>query len=801
MKVDSAFSWRFAWHRAAYEIQKHLDSITAGHLVFPNQRMNLFLKAVIAIAALVVLISAVAAQSIRISGTVRDTTASVVTGAAVHIRAGEYSATTKTDSNGEFTFAQVPNGPGLLEVIATGFAETSISWVSSPGSATNIVLKPANVNEEVVVSAARSELKLSETPGSMVRLSGADVAASPSLTVDDMLRQVPGFSLFRRSSSRTANPTSQGVSLRGLGASGPSRALVLEDGIPLMDPFGGWVYWNRIPPIEVSSVEVFRGGASNLYGSDAMGGVVQFISREAERPAFSLETFYGNEKTPNVSLWAGDTIGKWNFEAATDLFRSDGYVLVPSSQRGSIDTPANSEHATLDLGIGYRLGSSGKIFAKGNFYDEFRNNGTPVQTNDTQIGEGAVGLDQQFGGSNSLSLRIFGDAQGYNQRFSSIASDRSSESLTDIQHVPAQQLGGTAQWTHVLGKTQTLIIGSDIQEVIGSTNEQLFSSGRHTANNMAGGRQRTFGIFGDDIFRFRQRWTVILGARFDDWWNLDASTVRIPISPPGITTGTAFPDRSDIAFNPRLSVLRSLNSNVSVTASAYRSLRAPTLNELYRSFRLGSVITNSNASLRAERLTGAEAGMNVTALNQKLELRGTFFWSDIVDPVANVTLSTTPSLITRQRQNLGRTRSRGVEFDSVVHVNKSIQISAGYDYTDATVVSFPAGANLQGLDIPEVPRHTFTWEGRYWNPKILLLSVQGRFVGKQFDDDQNLFPLDSFYTMDFLAGRPVTKNLEIFAAAENMLNQQYMVARTPITNLGPPILFRVGLRLNFPATR
>ncbi len=763
--------------------------------------MTFPLKTCIAIIASAALVSMGSAQSIRVNGTVRDATQSVVTGAAVNVRAGKFLAATKTDSNGEFTFAQVPNGPGLLEVTAAGYAEAHISWNDPPASLLNIVLKPASVNEQIVVSATRSEIRLSETPGSMVQLSKADVVASPSLTVDDMLRQVPGFSLFRRSSSRTANPTSQGVSLRGLGASGPSRALVLEDEIPLMDPFGGWVYWDRIPPMEVSSVEVFRGGTSNLYGSDAMGGVVQFISREAEGPAFSLETSYGNEQTPNVSLWAGDTIGKWDFNGATDLFRSDGYILVPSSQRGNVDTPANSEHATVDFGIGYRLSPNAKVLAKGNFYDEFRNNGTPIQTNDTQIEEGSVGLDQQFGASNSLSLRIFGDAEGYNQRFSSIASDRSSESLTDIQHVPAQQLEGTAQWTHALGKIQTVIVGSDLQEVIGSSDEQLFSSGIHTANSIAGGRQRAFGFFGEDIFQLHQKWTVILGARFDDWWNLDGSTVRIPISTPGSLIGTAYPDRGDIAFNPRLSVLRSLKRNVSVTASVYRSFRAPTLNELYRSFRLGNVLTNSNAGLEAEHLTGAEAGVNANGFHQKVELRGTFFWSDIVNPIENVTISSTSSLITRRRQNLGRTRSRGVELDSVLHVNKNIQFSAGYAYTDATVVSFPASSSLLGLDIPEVPRHTFTWEGRYWNPKILLLSVQGRFVGKQFDDDQNLLPLDSFYTMDFLVGRSLTKNLEIFAAAENMLNQQYMVARTPITNLGPPILFRAGLRLNFPPAK
>ncbi len=391
--------------------------------------MRFLLRAGITTAAVAALASMASAQSLRIRGTVCDTSQAAVTGAAVTVHSGKFLATTNTDSNGEFAFVQVPNGPGLLEVTAVGFAEFHISWKVPPVSPVGIVLNLASLKEEVVVSATRSKVSLSDAPGSMVRLSGADIVASPSSMADDMLRQVPGFSLFRRSSSRTANPTSQGVSLRGLGASGPSRALVLEDGIPLMDPFGGWVYWDRIPPVEVSSVEVFRGGASNLYGSDAMGGVVQFITREAESPALSLETSYGNEQTPTVSLWAGDTIGRWNFEGATDLFRSDGYILVPSSQRGSVDTATNSEHATVDLGIGYRLRSGAKIFAKGNYYDEFRNNGTPIQINDTQIEEGTVGFDQQFGLSNSLSARIFGDAQGYDQRFSSIASDHPASHL------------------------------------------------------------------------------------------------------------------------------------------------------------------------------------------------------------------------------------------------------------------------------------------------------------------------------------------------------------------------------------
>ena len=733
------------------------------------------------------------AGTTSIVGTVHDASGAAVQHADVTFQSGTFTVSVKTDDSGKFTFESVAASAGTIAASAPGFTTAQINWSSTSGTL-DIVLSPSAVKEQVIVSASRTQLRLSEAPGSTVFLSEKDVASTPALTVDDMLRQVPGFALFRRSGSRTANPTSQGVSLRGLGASGPSRALVLEDGIPLGDPFGGWIYWGRIPKAEIASVEVFRGGVSDLYGSNALGGVMQFISRQPEDPAMSLEMSYGNERTPDLSFWTGAAKGPWDFQAATDLFHTDGYVVVPSSIQGSVDVPANTEHATLDATIGHKLGGTGRIFGRGGYFNEARQNGTVVQSNDTHLVTGALGLDESWN-NDSLSLRAYGDAQSYNQSFSSIAADRNSESLTDLQHVPAQQLGISAQWSHVLGKMQTLIVGADGSEVIGESDEQIFSSGTHTANTTGGGRQRTLGWFAEDIFRFRNKWTVILGGRFDDWNNFDASTSRTPISTATPATGTIFADRSNTAFNPRLSVLRALGDNFSVTASMYRSFRAPTLNELYRGFRLGSVVTNSNANLIAERLTGGEAGLNAYALEHKLSLRGTFFWSDIVDPIENVTLSTTPSLITRQRQNLGRTRSRGTELEGEFHVTSRVDFSAGYAFTDATVVNFPGGA-LQGLRIPQVPRNQLTFEARYWNPEKLMLSLQGRFVGSQFDDDQNQFPLDQFFSLDLIAAHSLRHNMDVFGALENLTDQRYQVAKTPTLNLGPPILFRIGLRWN-----
>ena len=745
------------------------------------------------------------AQTITISGSVRDSNGAAVAGAAVFLNTGQFSASTLTNSDGSFSVDSVPQSSGSIRVDARGFSPQKQNWSADSGPLV-FTLQPTGVSEQVVVSATRSEMKLGDVPGSAVLFSAQDFAANPALTLDDALRDVPGFNLFRRASSRVSNPTTQGVSLRGVGASGPSRALVLEDGVPIVDPFGGWVYWDRIPRDQISDVEVFRGGSSNLYGSDALGGIVQFLSRVPTGPEASLDISYGTEKTPDLSTWAGTTVGRWDMEGALDLGHTDGYVLTASSQRGAVDTLANSEHATVDAGVGYRIKDAGRAFLRGTFFDEARHNGTFLTKNSTGTGFGVAGINVPVTDHDWISARVYGQSQGYDQSFSSVAPARNVEHLTNLQHVPSQELGTAVQWNHVWA-SQTLIVGTDANEIIGASVEQLFSavSGAHFANNIAGGRQRTVGIFGEDIVKIRS-WIIIAGARFDDWNNFNGSTVRISL-PSGAAAGTNFADRSENSFSPRLSIMRKFRGNVSAYVSGYRAFRAPTLNELYRSFRLGTTLTENNPLLSAERLTGAEAGVRTTAFGNKLEARGDVFWADIVDPITNVTLSTTPNLTTAQRQNLGRSRSVGTEIDGIVHVNSSIQFSAGYEYTHATVLD--SSATLNGLNVPEVPRNQFTFEARYWNPRIVLASVQGRYSSSQFDNDINTLLLKQYFVMDLFLSRPVGHGVEVYAAAENLFNQRYatqlsapqVAGGQPLQTLGPPILARVGLRFAFPVSK
>lgn len=227
----------------------------------------------------------------------------------------------------------------------------------------------------------------------------------------------------------------------------------------------------------------------------------------------------------------------------------------------------------------------------------------------------------------------------------------------------------------------------------------------------------------------------------------------------------------------------------------YRAFRPPTLNELYRNFRLGNVQTLANSALTAEQLTGAEAGTSYSAWHERLSVRGTLFWSDISDPIANVTLSTTSSLITQQRQNLGQIRSRGVDLDAEARLSSSVTVSGGLQYVDATVTSFPANTQLVGLLVPHVPRHDLNFQARYSRPRRVTAALQGSFVGSTFDNDQNTLLLRDYFLLDALVSRPLGHGMEVFVAGENLANQRYDVARTPVLTSGPPILFRAGFRL------
>jgi outer membrane receptor protein involved in Fe transport len=736
-------------------------------------------------------------QEVTVAGVVQDQNGAPVTGAEVTITAPSFSARSKTDSAGQFHFDRVPRTLVELAITVQGFSTVERRLNANGEDTTKllIILAPATISEQVTVTATRTETRFSETAASVVVLRSEDLQTTAAITLDDALRQVPGFNLFRRSSSRAANPTSQGVSLRGLGASGASRALVLADGIPLNDPFGGWIYWDRVPRESVTQVEVLSGAASHLYGSSALGGIISISTRKPQTNALNFETFYGNEQTPGASLFLTGKKRDWRASLATEIFSTEGYIPVAPLERGPIDTPASSRHSVITARLERWFGKNQRVFGSSSFFGESRKNGTPLQTNRTHIRQFSFGGELASVEDGDFTAHVYGGTQVYDQNFSAISANRDSETLTRVQRVPAQFVGFSSQWSRAFGKHQTIVAGYESQQVRGASDEIVFVSGRATSFVGAGGRQQTYGGYFEDLMKFGSRLFINAGARFDYWRNNHALSAARPVTATGPTSVAIFPDHTESALSPHLSAVYRIGSRISLSASGMRAFRAPTLNELYRSFRVGNVLTLANENLRAERLTGGEGGIRFNSANDKLVLRGTFFWNEITRPVANVTLVTTPGLITRQRQNLGRTRSRGVEFETESRVSQYWRLSAGYLFVDSVVVRFPANITLEGLMVPQVARHQFTFQSKFTKPAIGTLSFQGRTASSQFDDDQNLFRLGSYFTVDAFVSRRIARGLEAFIAAENLFNQRYEVGKTPVTTLGPPILVRVGLRV------
>jgi outer membrane receptor protein involved in Fe transport len=727
-----------------------------------------------------------------IHGTVRDQTGAVIQGARVTVRGASSQQSTTSAADGNFRFERVPQEAVTLTAEAPGFAPFKHGL--EPGdSVMDVVLAPGTVSQELSIAANRSEVRLADTAESVSILSRPALESAAALTLDDVLREVPGFTLFRRSGSRTANPTSQGVSLRGIGASGASRALVLYDGIPLNDPFGGWIYWGQIPLQSVDSVEVLQGGASSLYGSGALGGVVNILPLRREQNLVSLDVSGGSEETADFSVADSWKAGPWIFDNSGAIYRTSGYVLVPSDTRGTVDTPADSSHQMIQTTVRRMLGSA-HAFAGASFYNEARDNGTPVQVNDTQLWQVRAGSDLPTRAGN-FQFRGYGGGQRFNQTFSSIAVTRTTETLVDSQHVPAQQAGGSLVWSRQLDHFNSLVGGADSSYKRGFSDETNFAASRPSANVSSGGNQLSSGVFLQDAVRLGSRAVLTAGGRYDNWNNYDAHSQTAPLIATVRPSFSAFVDKSEHAFSPRGAVLLVASHHVTLTASGYKSFRGPALNELYRAFRLGNTVTLANSQLRAERLSGAESGANLSF--GRARFHTAFFWMAVSDPIANVTVSRTPTLITNQRQNLGRTRSRGVEASAEFHYH-DIEVTAGYQFVDAQVTSFSANPMLVGLQIPQVAAHQFTFQSSYRMSDGWSFALQGRAAGKQFEDDLNLLPLDSFFQLDAYVAKQLHGRLTIFAAAENLLNSRVVIGRTPVSTIGPPILARAGLKLRFP---
>jgi outer membrane receptor protein involved in Fe transport len=664
------------------------------------------------------------------------------------------------------------------------------------------------VQQTVTVTADRGLAGITDSATSVAVLPQQQLEREPGLTLDDRLHQVAGFQLFRRTSSWTANPTSQGVSLRGLGSTAASRTLVVSDQVPLNDPFGGWIHWDEIPTLAIQQVDLLRGGAADLYGSSAIGGVVDIVP-VAPLPAAPVSALAAQ---PHSFAFAADASGATENSGLEDALLSaathhiatlaaftglttGGYITTAPALRGSVDRPSNVtfESGRLELHT-QPLRSPLSAFLLGNVLNESRSNGTPDQTNATRLWRYIGGADDDLARTH-LVLRGYGSRESYRQSFSSIAVNRNSEALTRLQHVPLDEFGFVAQAARSLAPNLTAALGADLRDVRATDDETAVASAVTTSSSA---RQREIGGYADAIWQ-PGPWSLSGSIRVDSFHTFNAQQT---LSNSAATT--PLPNLDELFAGPRVGLVyrpqaRKLNHSLALTATAFRAFRGPTMNELYRTGQVGQQTTLANDALLAERATGFEFGGELTS--RAGHIRATYFWTEVNRPISAVLLSQTAATQTLQRQNLGQIRSRGLMLEAQTERWRGLDASLGYQLAVATVTAFnsnsPAQANLTGNWIPEVPRESVTSALNYSQPRVATLHLLASYEGQEYDDAANQFLLHPYARFDVSAERALPRGFTVFAGAQNLLNRSIDAGRTPILTLAPPRLVQAGLRYNF----
>jgi outer membrane receptor protein involved in Fe transport len=610
----------------------------------------------------------------------------------------------------------------------------------------------------------------------------ARLQADAAGRVEDVLKDVAGFSQFRRSDSRSANASAQGANLRGIGGNAASRTLVLLDGVPMADPFFGYIPYSAIVPERLSAIRVTRGAGTGAFGAGAVAGILEMASAtRTDLPLVSASGLYGSRDATELSATFSPNVGAGFVSVSARWDRGDGFQTSPPEQRVAASVPARYDSRSGSVRAVAPLGGSAELQARLLVFRDART-------------LRFAGADSHSEGQDA-SLRLISrgpwqvDALAYAQarNFANIViSGTSFRKSLDQRDTPALGLGGKIELRPPVGGGHVLRLGVDARRASGDMFEDAYNAGIAsnpvTARRHASGRQLTTGAFVEDDWTLG-RLVLTGGARIDRWTITEGRFE----SRGTLNQTILFPDRSDWEAGGRAGVLWKASDGVALRAAAYTGFRLPTLNELYRSFVVFPVTTQANAGLAPEHLRGAEAGVDLTPA-PGVSLGLTAFENRLEDAIANVTIGAN----LRQRQNVPAIVARGVELTAAARIG-DFDLSGSYAYSRSRVKA--PGSALDGLRPAQTPRHAGSATLAWLPEGGARLAATLRYVGRQYEDDLNIDSLPGALTVDGFASVPIGRGLTVIGRAENIFDKAVITRNAGGSiDLGTPRTLWIGIR-------
>lgn len=623
--------------------------------------------------------------------------------------------------------------------------------------------------EQIIVVTGRG-IDAEERTSATTTIERAAIERSASGRMEDVLRDVAGLASFRRSDSRSAHPTSQGLTLRGLGGNAASRVALILDGVPQADPFGGWIAFGSLDPNAIDRIRVTRGA-----GIEALAGTIAIDSRApvtGSQVEASLAA--GARAALDARLGAGT---RWDGGFATlfaDAARGDGFVPVVAADRGAADRRAPYRGGIARARLVQAIGRAEAQLSASTFLDR-RTRGTAFSDNRQRGGDASLRLVGK--GSAPWSALAYVQKRRFDSDFAAVSAGRNAATMTLDQHVPASGWGLRGELAPKFGNVATRV-GVEFRRVTGETDELFrFVDGAATRTREAGGRNDVAGLFAGASWS-SGLWSIAGEARADHWTMAEGRLVEADRAGT-VLTDLAFDRRSGWQGSGRLGVSRVVSSTLALRAAAYRGWRLPTLNELYRPFRAGADATAANAALDPERLRGVEAGIDWTP-GRNTKFSATAFANRLRGAIANVSLGSGPGIFPqvgfvaangtfRQRQNVDAITTRGIEVDGR-WTRGAWRAALSYALTDARLVASGAAIALDGKRPAQVARHSAS-ASLGWTGTRVTINGTARFTGRQFEDDNNDRALPAALTFDGSARFAVSRNVGIEARVENLFDR------------------------------
>lgn len=620
---------------------------------------------------------------------------------------------------------------------------------------------------EIVVTGQGLPRSPGDAAFDVISIDRARLEASASGRMEDILRDAAGFQQFRRSDARSAHPTSQGATLRGLGGNASTRALILLDGVPMVDPFGGWVSWAALDPARIGHVRVTRGGGSGVYGPGALAGTIELSSMSPdEAHAVDASVAYGSRDSIDADATVTARLGGGFLMLSGGHAQGDGFIPVVEEDRGPIDRAARYKQSRAAARAVIPVGAETELQANGSFLLDRRDRGVPFTGNSNLAVDSSIRLVGR--GRWGWEATAWLQHREFSSGFASIGAGRATVSQSlDQYNVPANGFGGRIELRPPLGEGISLRIGGDARHVSGRTEERVVST---NANRVAGGEQNVFGGFAELALLPATGLTLTASGRVDHWQLRDGQRTEISRATGALIAANSarYPDRSGTEATGRAGIAWSPPgaAAVSLRAAAYTGWRLPTLNELYRPFRAGNDSTIANPLLDPERVKGIEGGAEYAPL-PGWKLGATIFWNRLDDAISNVTIA--PN--TRQRQNVDAIRSRGIEVDGMATLGEWRAI-ASYSHIDPRVRASGAALGLAGLRPAQTPRDQASASIEWNRPDTARIGVTARYVASQYEDDQNSRRLADALTFDAVAALDLGRGFSAELRGENIANKR-----------------------------